>query len=133
MKFSILKSERTNNFTDPAIQTKILSLWEINASTVQETFEKGGTIVCVYHAYQTNYKGDYSVSLCPEEVADGIFDTTKYQWKEYIVDSDDKLGVINTWQKIWAEEDNQQIKRVYDFDFEQYKANGEVSIFVAID
>ncbi len=28
MKFSILDSKRTNNFTNPKIQTKIMSLWE---------------------------------------------------------------------------------------------------------
>lgn len=30
MKFSIVDSEKTNNFTDPTIQTKIMSLWENN-------------------------------------------------------------------------------------------------------
>lgn len=50
----------------------------------------------------------------------------------YKVDVNDKLGVINTWQKIWLDEENHKINRVYDFDFEQYKPNGEISIVVAI-
>ena len=39
------------------------------------------------------------------------------------VDSNDKSGVINTWKRIWSDEDNHKINRVYDFDFEQYKFN----------
>jgi len=132
MKFLILDSERTNNFTDPNIQTKIMSLWEKNSLGIKQFLKEDLTIACVYHEYQTNYKDDYTVSLCKEDNTNGVFDTSKYQWKVYKVDVNDKLGVINTWQKIWLDEENHKINRVYDFDFEQYKPNGEISIAVAI-
>jgi len=132
MKFLILDSERTNNFTDPNIQTKIMSLWEKNSLGIKQFLKEDLTIACVYHEYQTNYKDDYTVSLCKEDNTNGVFDTSKYQWKMYKVDVNDKLGVINTWQKIWLDEENHKINRVYDFDFEQYKPNGEISIAVAI-
>jgi len=132
MKFLILDSERTNNFTDPNIQTKIMSLWEKNSLGIKQFLKEDLTIACVYHEYQTNYKHDYTVSLCKEDNTNGVFDTSKYQWEVYKVDVNDKLGVINTWQKIWLDEENHKINRVYDFDFEQYKPNGEISIAVAI-
>ncbi|MBZ6003705.1 transcriptional regulator [Leuconostoc gelidum subsp. aenigmaticum] len=132
MKFLILDSERTNNFTDPNIQTKIMSLWEKNSLGIKQFLKEDLTIACVYHEYRTNYKDDYTVSLCKEDDINGVFDTSKYQWKVYKVDVNDKLGVINTWQKIWLDEENHKINRVYDFDFEQYKPNGEISIVVAI-
>ncbi|MEX0380004.1 transcriptional regulator [Leuconostoc sp. MS02] len=132
MKFSIVDSEKTNNFTDPTIQTKIMSLWENNGLIIGKVLKEGLTVTCVYHDYQTNYKGDYTVSLCQEDMTNGIFDTSKYQWQAYKVDINDKLGVINTWQKIWSDEENHKINRVYAFDFEQYKPNGEISIVVAI-
>lgn len=132
MKFSIVDSEKTNNFTDPTIQTKIMSLWENNGLIIGKVLKEGLTVACVYHDYQTNYKGDYTVSLCQEDMTNGVFDTSKYQWQAYKVDINDKLGVINTWQKIWSDEENHKINRVYDFDFEQYKPNGEISIVVAI-
>jgi len=132
MKFLILDSERTNNFTDPNIQTKIMSLWEKNSLGIKQFLKEDLTIACVYHEYQTNYKDDYTVSLCKEDNTNGVFDTSKYQWEVYKVDVNDKLGVINTWQKIWLDEENHKINRVYDFDFEQYKPNGEISIAVAI-
>lgn len=127
MKISILDSKRTNNFTDPEIQTKIMSMWE-KVDLGQEDL----TIACIYREYQADYRGDYTVSLCKENSLEGIFDTSKYQWKEYIVDTNDKEGIINTWKKIWCDEDNYKIKRIYNFDFEQYKQNGEVSILVAV-
>lgn len=132
MKFSIVDSEKTNNFTDPTIQTKIMSLWENNGLIIGKVLKEGLTVACVYHDYQTNYKGDYTVSLCQEDMTNGVFDTSKYQWQAYKVDINDKLGVINTWQKIWSDEENHKINRIYDFDFEQYKPNGEISIVVAI-
>lgn len=132
MNFSILETERTNNFTDPAIQTKIGSLWKRNAVTVQKVLKEGGTIACVYHDYQTDFKGDYSVSLCKEDYANPHFDTSNYQWKTYVVDSTDDLGIINTWHAIWLDEERGNINRVYAFDFEQYNPNGEINILVAI-
>lgn len=61
-----------------------------------------------------------------------MFNTSNYEWREFKINSADPLGVINTWKKIWLAEDNQEINRVYDFDFEQYSPNGQTSIFVAI-
>lgn len=132
MKFTILDSDRTNNFTDPHIESKIKTLWEKNHTHIQECLKEGITIVCLYHDYQSNYKGDYTVSLGKEDNDYGIFNTSNYEWREFKVNSADPLGVINTWKKIWLAEDNQEINRVYDFDFEQYSPNGQISIFVAI-
>ena len=44
MKFSIMATERTNNFTDPAIQAKITGLWEKNSEAVKKAAEKGNSI-----------------------------------------------------------------------------------------
>ena len=132
MKFSILDSVKTNNFTDPKIEQKITTMWEKHSKDVKEIFEAGGIISCVYHDYQSNYKGDYIVSLCKENNVTGTFDTSGYNWKEYIVDNNDPFGINNTWKRIWSEEETNEIDRVYDFDFEQYKLDGEVRIFIAI-
>ena len=56
MKFSIMATERTNNFTDPAIQAKITGLWEKNSEAVKKAAEKGTVIACVYHEYESNYQ-----------------------------------------------------------------------------
>lgn len=132
MKFSVLDSIRTNNFTDPDMSKKVQHLWEKNNMEVQKFLKEGIVIAGIYHNYQSDYKGDYTLSLSREDDMKGTFDTSDHQWKEYLVDAKDKLGVYNTWKKIWVDEDNHKIKRVYDFDFEQYYPNGEVSIKIAV-
>ena len=132
MKFSIMATERTNNFTDPAIQAKITGLWEKNSGAVKKAAEKGTVIACVYHEYESNYQGDYAVSLCFEETEQADFDTDKFTWKKYPIDRRDAQGILTTWRQIWSEEENQQLQRRYSFDFEQYAPDGEVTIFIAI-
>lgn len=132
MKFTVLDSDQTNNFTDPHIVSKIKELWERNHTHIQKYLKEDITIVCLYHDYYSNYKGDYTVSLGIEDNDYGIFNTSNYEWMEFKVSSADPSGVINTWKKIWLAEDNHEINRVYNFDFEQYSPNGQISIFVAI-
>ncbi len=133
MKFSIMATERTNNFTDSAIQAKITGLWEKNSEAVKKAAEKGMVIACVYHEYESNYQGDYAVSLCFEETEQADFDTDKFTWKKYPIDRRDAQGILTTWRQIWSEEENQQLQRKYSFDFEQYAPDGEVAIFIAIE
>jgi len=93
MKFLIMATERTNNFTDPAIQAKITGLWEKNSEAVKKAAEKGTVIACVYHEYESNYQGDYAVSLCFEETEQADFDTEKYTWKKDPIDRRDAQGL----------------------------------------
>lgn len=132
MKLAILDTKRTNNFNDAALQEKMVALWQHNMPAVKKASNEGLTVGCVYCNYESNYQGDYSVALCKEDSNSGVFDTANNSWKEYPVDSNDKLGIIHTWQKIWSDEDEQKIDRAYTFDFEQYLPNGTISILVAI-
>lgn len=132
MKFSISNTIRTNNFTDHDIQTKLITLWKENTAFIQQANEKKQTVAAIYHDYESDYKGDYSVSIAKESDSDDAFDTTMYQWKEYSVDRSDSLGVLNAWKQVWADEDAQVIDRVYDFDFERYSPSGEIAILIAV-
>lgn len=131
MKFTRLNTIRTNNFQDPEIQTKIMELWKESEKSIQDAGTQGKVIACVYHEYESNYTGDYSVSIAIEDKLKGEFDTAVFEWKVYPVDPSDDLGIVNTWKKIWAQEEQQLINRVYAFDFESY-TNGEIAINVAV-
>lgn len=130
MKFTILDTERTNNFNDGDIQNKITALWERNIAIIKKASQRGLVTACIYYQYVSDYHGDYSVSLCIED-NNGVFDTSKYSWQEYKV-SNIENGVITTWQTIWSNEDQHKINRAYSFDFERYSPNGDVSILVAV-
>lgn len=66
MDFEILMTIRTNNFNDTNVKKKIETLWKINKLSVEEQFARGKNVACIYHSYQSNYNGDYSVSICKE-------------------------------------------------------------------
>lgn len=133
MRFKILDTTTTNNFNDPDIQNKLKQLWVQNNKILTQLAEKKRVIACVYYNYISNYKGNYSVTLCREDDMDFDFDTMQYNWRIYKVDTADPIGVINTWKKVWDDEEHGIIKKIYGFDYEQYNLNGnDVTIHIAI-
>lgn len=130
MKLKVINSVRTNNFKDDQILEKITGLWA-NASS-QLNNEK--ITYGVYHDYESDYKGDYSLSIAIEEDTPAssleIPDETKYEVSH--VNSADEHGVINTWKEIWKREDSGTLARTYTYDFEKYLPNGAIEIYIAI-
>ena len=53
-------SLRTNNFNDPKIIDKVTDLW---AKALDILADHNGSIYGVYHNYDSNYKGDYDLSI----------------------------------------------------------------------
>ncbi|MGG5371622.1 hypothetical protein [Enterococcus sp. AZ196] len=61
MKYIFSSTIRTNNFTDDNVQEKIAGLWKKNESLVTQAKEQ--KIAGVYHDCESDYKGDYSLSI----------------------------------------------------------------------
>ncbi|QKG85374.1 AraC family transcriptional regulator [Kroppenstedtia pulmonis] len=129
MRLYIVNSIRTNNFTDEQMMQKMKDMWT-EASQTQNT----NIIYGVYHEYESDYKGDYSLSVATEDSSDmpfiDISDTANYQI--YCVDTVDEQGVIKTWKKIWGLEEEGKINRAYTYDYEKYYPNGDIEIYIAI-
>lgn len=131
MKLKVINSVRTNNFNDDLLLQKITELWEqaSNQLTNQEVTTYG-----VYHNYDSDYKGDYSLSIAFEdnnsEPLLEISTDTKYEI--FKVDTRDNQGVVNTWRKIWKRENAGTLARAYSYDFERYSPDGEVEIYIAL-
>lgn len=131
MKLKTINSIRTNNFNDEKIMEKIGQLWK-------EAFEQlknyNGITYGVYHQYESNYKGDYTLSVAIEaedsQANLEITETTKYE--VFSVDTENEHGIIKAWQEIWAKEDNGTLSRAYTIDFEKYYPNGDIEIYIAI-
>ncbi|MFC7686997.1 effector binding domain-containing protein [Ureibacillus sp. GCM10028918] len=131
MKLTIIKSSRTNNFNDEHMLQKISDLWKDASDTL---VKHENNIYGIYHNYESNYKGDYSLSIAiennGEEPAIVISDSGKYEI--FSVDKDDQQGVFNTWSKIWGQEETGSLKRAYSYDFEKYYPNGDIEIYIAV-
>ncbi|WP_330219505.1 GyrI-like domain-containing protein [Peribacillus muralis] len=88
----------------------------------------------VYHNYESDYKGDYSLSITVED-NDGLHSLEIPNFAKYDVFSVDTTvehGVLNTWKAIWAREDAGTLERAYSFDFEKYYPNGEIEVYIAL-
>ncbi|WP_394582273.1 GyrI-like domain-containing protein [Cytobacillus firmus] len=131
MNLTIIKSVRTNNFKDETIVHKITEMWKEASSILRNQDEvKYG----LYYDYETDYKGDYTLSVAIE-ISDNdsmvkIPNTSKYEIFE--VDTSDEFGVLNAWKEIWGREEKEGLIRAYSFDFEKYYPNGQIEIHIAI-
>lgn len=131
MKLTIIKSVRTNNFKDEAIMQKISEMWKEASSILSDQHEvKYG----LYYDYESNYKGDYTLSAAIEsgdnDSTVNIPNTTKYEIFE--VDTLDDFGILNAWREIWGREEKGDLERAYSFDFEKYYPNGQIEIHIAV-
>jgi predicted transcriptional regulator YdeE len=131
MNLTIIKSVRTNNFYDEAIMQKITDMWkEASSLLINKDEVKYG----LYYDYESNYKGNYTVSVAVEGSDHNsqikIPNSNKYEIFE--VNSLGENGILNAWKEIWRREEQGVLKRAYSFDFEKYYPNGQVEIHIAI-
>jgi len=131
MNLTIINDVRTNNFNDNLLMQKITGLWKEASNRLNN---QGIIIYGVYHEYESDYKGDYTLSIAIEdsksEPSLEIPNNAKYEI--FHVDTSDTQGIINTWKKIWERENSGTLKRAYSYDFEKYYPSGEVDIYIAI-
>lgn len=110
---------------------KITELWRDASHTLAKD---GTTKYGLYHNYESDYKGDYSLSIAiesnGEEPTIAIPQNEKYV--KYHVEPGDERGISNTWAEIWAQEEAGTLKRAYTYDFEKYSPDGEIEIYIAI-
>lgn len=131
MKLTIINDVRTNNFNDNFLMQKITGLWKEASNRLNN---QDIIIYGVYHEYESDYKGDYTLSVAVEdgksEPSLEITNNSKYEI--FNVDTTDTQGIINTWKKIWERENSGTLERAYSYDFEKYYPSGEVDIYIAI-
>lgn len=91
-----------------------------------------GEIYAIYSNYTSNFNGDYDLLIGNETI--NILENSTIQAGKY---SEISLGkatpdeVGRAWQKIW-EDDTLERKRTYLTDFEHYKTDRTVSIYLGI-
>lgn len=131
MNLTFINSVRTNNFKDDLIMQKITGMWKEALSLLNNQNE---VIYSVYYDYESDYKGDYSISVAIESSTNkcSIEIPNNNQYEIFIVDSTDEQGVLNTWKEIWGSEEKGTLKRAYSYDFEIYYPNGQIEIHIAI-
>jgi hypothetical protein len=87
----------------------------------------------VYYEYESDYRGDYSLSVATQDDYEPIIEIPDNQKYEiFKVDISDEHGIFKTWKKIWEQEEVGTLERAYTYDFEKYFPNGEIEVHIAI-
>lgn len=132
-------STRTKNIDEMNPQTaKISTIWQKFYQAV-ECEEK---IYGVYYNYESDTNGEFDVLAGCEIFSDKLA-KVKIEKGKYLVfnkvyeenNHDARIqAIIETWGEIWQyfSNENSQYKRAYKTDFEYYKNQNEIEIYISI-
>ncbi|WPP39963.1 GyrI-like domain-containing protein [Paenibacillus hunanensis] len=132
MKLYTIHSIRTNNFKDTEMLEKIQEVWQQAYSHLDG---RPVTLYGVYHDYENDYKGDYSLTTAIAESYDGATALelpVTAQYRVFEAATSDPQGVIQQWKQIWQLEEQGELSRAYTFDYEQYEPDGRITIHIAL-
>lgn len=109
---------------------KITDMWK-GAST--ELSEHEGNVYGLYHEYESDYRGDYTLCVAVEvENEPSITTAEDTKYKVFKVNTDAEQGIFNTWSEIWNKEKEGKLERAYTCDFEKYYTDGNIDIYIAV-
>jgi len=135
---------RTKNSYEMNPQTaKIGTIWQKFDSLVEVNYKDGERVYGVYYNYESDANGEFDV-LAGYETSNEKLDKVTIEKGKYLVfdtifeqtDDDTRIqAVIETWGKIWEyfSNENSQYKRKYKTDFEYYKGQNEIEIYISIN
>jgi len=136
-------SVRTTNANEMKPETaKIGKTWQKFDSEVSVNYQGGERVYGVYYNYESDANGEFTVLAGTEKSNSSLEKITIPKGKYLVFEgkastSDDKArvqAVIDTWGKIWSYFTNgsSEHKRAYKTDFEYYKNQTEISIYISI-
>lgn len=131
---------RTNNENEMNPLTgKIGPLVHAFDSNVQVDYRGGARVYSVYYDYESDVSGNYSVLVGADAVESSVVELNevKIHADYYLVFSGSGQVpqiVIETWGKIWSYFGNPDCPhtRAYVTDFEFYKSQNDVEIYIGI-
>lgn len=130
MELKLLHTIRTNNFNDEQVMEKITRMWK-DASAKLANHQ--GRTYGLYYEYESDYKGDYTLSVAIEEKSDASITIPKdTNYEVFKVDTAEEHGVLKAWDNIWEMEKEGRLNRAYTYDFEKYYPDGAIDIYIAV-
>ncbi|WP_458119291.1 GyrI-like domain-containing protein [Paenibacillus sp. Z6-24] len=132
MRLQKIQTTRTNNFKDEQMLEKIQGVWQASQPHLAQ---QQGAVYGVYHEYESDYKGDYSLTIAVEtdgEDADHLQVDESAAYQVFPVDAADEQGVIKAWKTIWKLEEEGSLQRAYTLDYEKYSTDGTKAIHIAL-
>lgn len=133
-------SVRTTNANEMDADTsKIAALHQQFDKTVSVNYKDGARVYGVYFDYESDVSGEFSVLAGSNQIESSTQNLEQVSIAEgnYMVfegKGEMPDAVIDTWTKIWNyfSEGGSEFQRAYTTDFELYKNQNEVEIYIAI-
>jgi len=137
-------STRTKNSNEMNPKTaKIGTIWQKFDSTVEVNYQDGERVYGVYYNYESDKNGEFDV-LAGYEISNDKLDKVTIEKGKYLVfnktfeQTDDNTriqAIIETWGRVWEYFSNEtsRYKRKYKTDFEYYKGQNEIEIYISIN
>ena len=136
-------SARTTNANETNPETaKIGSIWKKCDDEVIVDYQNGERVYGVYYNFESDANGEFEV-LAGYEKENTALEKVTIKKGRYLVfeakakTQDDNAriqAVIETWGKVWEYFDDikAQYRRAYQTDFEYYKNQTEINIYISI-
>ena len=130
--FKPILSLHINN-NDPKIFSQVISLWLVVLKTT-DVIDFSKKFYGVYHNYKCEDDSlDLSISIkAPKNSFSFDLIALGDKYREFIVGDIFPENIHKGWREIWELERKGQLDRKYDTDYEEYRPDGTVSIFISI-
>jgi len=130
---------QTNNADEMNPKTqKIVPLWARFFSEVLPTLGKDATVYGVYHNYESDDNGAFSVTV-GADILEGTDEMKELTLEEgrylmFPVKGELPQAIIDTWKQVWAYFEDPSIdeRRLYETDFEKYISMNEAQIYIGV-
>lgn len=132
---------RTTNAAEMEADTsKIGDLWDDFFKKIAHQLEEDTAAYGVYYDFESDEHGEYSIMAGVESndaPADADLVTAEIEEGDYVVfrvEGELPEIVVECWHKIWDyfSSDDAEYQRAFRTDFEYYKSDSEVEIYISV-
>ena len=129
---------RTDNASEMDSATaKIGPMWEKFYSEIAPSLKDGANVYGLYTNYESDHNGTFDVVACSDNVEAPNVSSYNVQAGNYLVfkgSGQMPQVVIELWGQVWEyfESPTSQHKRAFNTDFELYKSENEVELFISV-
>lgn len=130
----VIGSCRTNNFSDLDASRKYAEAFTPVIPCIGKE-----NIYAIYMNYECDYKGSFDYLTGVNAKASlgsqlSIVTIPEGKYKEYLLEKENALhkAIARAWANVWSDEESGLIERKYEIDYEIYRTDGSISIFVGI-
>ena len=133
------KSVRTKNTDEMNPSTaKIGALWERFFADLAPKMSKSSRVFGLYTNYESDHTGAFDVVACSDVIdAQGLEEFQINSGRYLIFNGTGEMPqtVIDLWGEVWSyfSSENCEHKRAFTTDFEFYKSEKEIEIYISVD